>query len=207
MRTFELLSTFTRSIVHRVVVRHAISGQPIPSLGAELADAPPDWSIAVINGDVVVAAPQSPELQPAPPAPVPPAPISPSPLSPTPSVRLAIADPAVELYLDTSGNALTVNLTDAELAHTFAPTEQQVQVRLLAEDGTPSEGQTVTIHATSSGASHPTTEIAPGIYQTEPVVFTPSFRRFAVRLNGAAIGPSTQLDNYRTTTAVTVIEP
>jgi|GEM_PF-1461440 len=190
MRKFRLLSTFTRGLIHRVVVRHPISNAPIPSLAAALVDAPREWSIAVLNGDVVVAGPldqPAPEVQ--------------------PQVALSIEDPSVELYLDTDG-ALNVALDAEEIAHTFDPVAQQIEVRLLTASGAPSTGQDLVVGALTSSASRPMTETAtPGTYATDLTTFTPSFHRFEILRSGEALPPTFQLTSYRTTTAVTVIEP
>lgn len=191
-REFRLLSTFRRGLIHRVSVRHAISGDSIPSIGVELVGAPPEWNAAIVNGDIVVAAPLT-------------GPAS-EPPDVAPTAQITIEDPAIELYLDTSGPALTVTLDAEEIERVLDPVPQRVEVTLLTPDGDPNAGQTVTIHATTSAASRTTTETGEGVYQTDLEVFTPSFHRFRVRSNGTPIGTSTQLNNYQTATAVTVVD-
>lgn len=200
MKTFRRLSVFRRIVLNRIEVRHATSGEPIPGLSARLVDGPPEWSIGTVNGDVVVSGPAGSEADAA------------------PQVVLEVASPAIELFLDTGGDAMTVSLptvgTREAQTHLIAPVEQDIEVVLSAlvdqsdaQTVAPMTGATVAIASADAPAfTVTTTESDPGHYRTNLQQFPAQFNRFAVVVDGEELVDG-RLMSWQTTTSIAVIAP
>lgn len=185
-----ILATSTSRLVHRVRLRHESTGESLTPLSAQADDLPYGWSLRVRGGDVVVSSRDG--------APVPAVP---------PTLVVSVADPRLALLVTTP--TVTVPLVGADITVDVPPVLMTLTVELVRPTtGAPSTGRTVTARATSGANPRPSIalpEVSPGVYQSDPVLWTARFIPLDLRVDGSLLR-QVAVDFTRTATRVRLVD-
>jgi hypothetical protein len=166
------LDTSTVRLTHHVWLRHASTGAAIRPVTAQVDALPHGWSLRVRGADIIVSARVG--------APVPAA---------VPTLTVSVADPRLARLIQTPSVDVPLNAAPAAaIVIDIPPVSMTLAIKLIAPStGTPSAGRTVTARATSGPTPRPSislTQVAPGLYESGPVLWTAAFTPLELLVDG-----------------------
>ena len=167
-----VIPTTTIAATHVLHVRHALTGDAVPTLGARVLPPTPWWYRLKLTpaGDVaIVAADRFPDD------------------AAGPVVLLSVADPAIAASL--AQPLVEVTLDQAAQTHTFTSAALTVTVVLVDKDGKPKTGLSNVRAVPSTGTAILLAEVTElGTYRCAPRAWTRAELRFDIKSGGTSIG-------------------
>lgn len=189
MSTPATYGTTTVRLVHRVRMRHAVTGEAV-AITARLDAVPYGWSLRVRGTDAVVTARDG----------------VPTPTT-TPTLTVAAADHRTAAVLATP--SVDVPLTSADITVDVAPAPMRLALELRTPgSGAPRTGRTVRARATTGPNPKPTVplpEAAPGLYRSAPFTWTAAFIPLDLLVDGDLLRQLT-VDLTRAETLVRLVD-